>query len=217
MPITLVIVEDLDEVREGLMNFLALSPEFKVLDTFKTAEEALEAIPRLQPDIVIMDINLPGISGIECIRRIKDKCPDTQFMMFTIYEDDEKIFEAIQAGATGYLLKHEPAEILQEAVMTVMEFGGAPMSPAIARKTLKLLSQAEAPAETSHGTMPEVITDREQEILQYMVSGWDAKRISVVLNISVLTVRKHIANIYEKLHVSSKAQVISLAHKNKWV
>ena len=106
MSITLAIVEDLDEVRDGLKNFISLSTDFKILDTFKTAEEALYDIPKLRPDIVIMDINLPGMSGIECIKLIKDKSPDTQFMMFTVYENDEKVFEALKAGASGYLLKN---------------------------------------------------------------------------------------------------------------
>ena len=139
------------------------------------------------------------------------------FIVLTVFDDDEKIFEAIKAGASGYLLKHEPAAVLQDAVINVVESGGAPMSPAIARKTLKLLSKATAAAEVASGTLPAAITDREQEILQHLVNGWDAKRIASALTISVLTVRKHIANICEKLHVNSKAQVISLAHKNRWV
>ena len=106
MPITLAIVEDLDEVREGLNNFLALDPEFKVLDTYKTGEEASVDIPRLKPDIVIMDINLPGMSGIDCCKATKNKISPTQFMMFTVYENDEKVFEALKAGASGYLLKN---------------------------------------------------------------------------------------------------------------
>ncbi len=106
MSISLSIVEDLDEVREGLKQFISLSPEFKVLDTFKTGEEAVYTIPKLKPDIVIMDISLPGMNGIDCIREMKNKVPQTQFMMFTVYENDEKVFEALKAGASGYLLKN---------------------------------------------------------------------------------------------------------------
>ena len=106
MSITLAIVEDLDEVRDGLKNFISLSQDFKIVDTFKTAEEAVHDLPKLKPDIVIMDINLPGMNGIECIRQVKDKTPGTQFMMFTVYENDEKVFEALKAGASGYLLKN---------------------------------------------------------------------------------------------------------------
>src|SRR5215467_8111211 len=133
MPITLAIVEDLDEVREGLKNFLALSPDFKVLDTFKTAEEAVEDIPKLQPDIVIMDINLPGMSGIDCISLIKKKNIHTQFMMFTVYENDEKVFEALKAGASGYLLKNTGLIHIIESLKELHE-GGSPMSANIARK-----------------------------------------------------------------------------------
>src|SRR5688500_1496859 len=118
MSISIVIVEDLSEVREGLQQFLSLNIEFKVLDTFQTGEEAVYDIPKLQPDIVIMDISLPGINGIECIRLVKHKSPGTQFMMFTVYENDEKVFEALKAGASGYLLKNtgllEMVEALKE-------------------------------------------------------------------------------------------------------
>lgn len=180
--------------------------------------EQLKGLPHdLQPQVVFMDLEMPQLSGIDTIRVAKSLYPHIHFIVLTVFDDDEKIFEAIQAGASGYLLKHEPAAVLQDAVINVLEYGGAPMSPAVARKTLRLLSQSTAAEKPGQGSMPSAITDREQEILQYMVSGWDAKRISAALNISVLTVRKHIANIYEKLHVNSKAQIISLAHKNKWV
>jgi len=180
--------------------------------------EQLKGLPHQSlPQVIFMDLEMPGMDGIEAIHIAKSLYPQIHFIVLTIFDDDEKIFEAIKAGASGYLLKHEPAVILQEAVINVMESGGAPMSPAIARKTLKLLSKTAVPAEAVSGSLPVSITQREQEILQHMVNGWDAKRIAAASYISVLTVRKHIANIYEKLHVNSKAQVISLAHKNKWV
>jgi DNA-binding NarL/FixJ family response regulator len=180
--------------------------------------EHLKGLPHNQlPQVIFMDLEMPELDGIETIRIAKSLYPQIHFIVLTVFDDDEKIFEAIKAGAIGYLLKHEPATVLEDAILNVMEFGGAPMSPAIARKTLTILSKTTAAAEIAPGTLPDAITDREQEILQYTVNGWDAKRIASALNISVLTVRKHIANIYEKLHVNSKAQVISLAHKNKWV
>lgn len=180
--------------------------------------EELKGLPHNQlPQVIFMDIEMPELDGIETIRIAKALYPQIHYIVLTVFDDDEKIFEAIKAGAAGYLLKHEPASVLREAIINVLEFGGAPMSPAIARKTLLLLSQTISAETEARGVMPDAITGREQEILQYMVNGWDAKRISSVLNISVLTVRKHIANIYEKLHVNSKAQVISLAHKNKWI
>ena len=151
MQITLAIVEDLDEVREGLKNFLALDPEFKVLGTYKSGEEAAVAIPLLQPDIVIMDINLPGMSGIECVRIVKKSNIPTQFMMFTVYENDEKVFEALKAGASGYLLKNTSLIQIIEALKELHQ-GGSPMSANIARKLVNNFqekTQSETPAHNS--------------------------------------------------------------------
>ena len=179
--------------------------------------EQLKGLPHQQlPQVIFMDIEMPEMDGIEAIRIAKSLYPQIHFIVLTVFDDDEKIFEAIKAGASGYLLKHEPAEVLHEAIINVMTYGGAPMSPAIARKTMNLLSKS-ATDSTNTSSIPKIITEREQEILQHMVKGWDAKRISVELDISVLTIRKHIANIYQKLHVNSKAQVISLAHSNNWI
>src|SRR5258706_874710 len=162
MSITLAIVEDLDEVRDGLKNFLALSKEFAVLDTFKTAEEALFEIPKLKPDIVIMDISLPGINGIECIRQVKDKTANTQFMMFTVYENDEKVFEALKAGASGYLLKNTGLVQMIEALKE-LHTGGSPMSANIARKLVTGFRENQKQAEVL-----EVLSNRENEILQLL-------------------------------------------------
>lgn len=180
--------------------------------------EQLKGLPNARlPQVIFMDLEMPEMDGIETIRIAKALYPQIHFIVLTVFDDDEKIFEAIKAGASGYLLKHEPAGVLQEAVMNVLEFGGAPMSPAVARKALQLMSKstldASAPVKQS---LPSAITSREEEILKHMVAGWDAKRIASELDISVLTVRKHIANVYEKLHVQSKAQIISMAHQNKW-
>ncbi len=180
--------------------------------------EQLKGTPNAKlPQVIFMDLEMPRMNGIETIRLAKSIYPQVHFVVLTVFDDDEKIFEAIKAGASGYLLKHEPAGVLQEAVMNVLEFGGAPMSPAIARKALQLMSKAsfDTTVEVKQ-CLPEMITTREEEILKYTVSGWDAKRIAAGLDISVLTVRKHIANIYEKLHVQSKAEVISMAHQQNW-
>ena len=163
MSISLAIVEDLDEVRDGLKNFISLSQDFKILDTFKTAEEALYDIPRLKPDVVIMDINLPGKSGIDCIRLVKEKCPGTQFMMFTVYENDDKVLEALQAGATGYLLKKtEPTRILES--IKELNQGGSPMSSNIARKLLNIF------VSEKNKTKKEILTDRENEVLNLLAA-----------------------------------------------
>lgn len=181
--------------------------------------EELKGLPHQQlPQVIFMDIEMPEMDGIETIRLAKSLYPQIHFIVLTVFDDDEKIFEAIKSGASGYLLKHEPAPVLRDAIINVLEFGGAPMSPAIARKALKLLGKS-VTAETITGgaAIPHSITEREQEILQYMINGWDAKRIASELNLSVLTVRKHIANIYDKLHVNSRAQVINMAYKNNWI
>lgn len=212
MPITLIIVEDLDEVREGLKNFLALNPEFVVLDTFKTAEEALDAIPRLQADIVIMDISLPGMSGIECIRRIGTKIGRTQFMMFTVYENDEKVFEALQAGASGYLLKNTGLVNIIEALKELYE-GGSPMSSNIARKLVRAFRQKATEAAENSTPDTATLSSRENEILQLLARGLLYKEIADQLGISTSTVRQHIHRIYEKLHVQNRTEAINKAFR----
>ncbi len=179
--------------------------------------EQLKGLPPAKlPQVIFMDLEMPQMNGIETIRLGKSLYPAIHFVVLTVFDDDDKIFEAIKAGASGYLLKYEPAGILQEAVMNVLEYGGAPMSPAIARKALQLMSKSSLDNTVERNALPAMITSREEEILKHMVSGWDAKRISGELDISVLTVRKHIANIYDKLHVQSRAEVINMAHHNKW-
>ena len=181
--------------------------------------EELKGLPLTKiPKVVFMDLEMPEMNGIEAIGMAKSLYPQIQFIVLTVFDDDEKIFEAIKAGASGYLLKHETAEVLRDAIANVLEFGGAPMSPAIARKSLSMLSKSDfiKPA-AGINEMDTILSEREKEILQHTINGTDAKRIADILQISVWTVRKHIANIYEKLHVNNKAQIISLAHKKKWV
>ena len=203
MSITLCIVEDLDEVREGLKQFISLNPEFNVLDTFSTAEEALNEIPRLKPEIVIMDISLPGMNGIECIRQVKDKSPDTQFMMFTVYENDEKVFEALKAGASGYLVKNTGLLQITEALKELHN-GGSPMSANIARRLVTVFRDKQ--------TAPlEVLSKRENDILQLLSKGLLYKEISDQLAITTGTVRQHIHHIYEKLHVQNRTEALNKA------
>ncbi len=179
--------------------------------------EQLKGLPQSRkPDVVFMDIEMPGMDGIEATGLSRSLYPSTHILMLTVFDDDEKIFAAIQAGAEGYLLKHESAEILEDAALSVMEFGGAPMSPAIARKALTLLRRSQPAGKPAPAQLPHGVSERELEVLQHMVSGLDAKSIATEMGLSVFTVRKHIANVYEKLHVGSKAQVISLAHKEGW-
>ncbi len=205
MSITICIVEDLVEVREGLKQFISLNPEFNVLNTFSTAEEALNEIPRLKPEIVIMDISLPGMNGIECIRQVKDKSPATQFMMFTVYENDEKVFEALKAGASGYLLKNTGLLQMIEALKELHN-GGSPMSANIARKLVTVFLDKEKETATI-----EILSKRENEILKLLSKGLLYKEISDQLSISTGTVRQHIHHIYEKLHVQNRTEALNKA------
>lgn len=179
--------------------------------------EKMKGLPMQQwPQVVFMDIQMPGLNGVETIQIAKALYASIHFIVLTVFEDDDTIFNAIQSGASGYLLKHENYVTIREAINEVLEFGGAPMSPAIARKTLKLLTQKDKITESKSSVIDTLLSDREREVLTHLVNGYDAKRIAEITDISTLTVRKHIANIYNKLHVNSKAQVISMAHKNKW-
>ena len=205
MSISLAIVEDLAEVREGLKQFISLNPEFTILGTFQTAEEAMHKLPQLNPDIVIMDINLPGMNGIECIKLIKKKIPRTQFMMFTVYENDEKVFEALKAGASGYLLKNTGLLQLIAALKELYN-GGSPMSANIARKLVNLFQDEHVDEVPASG-----LSKRENEILLLLSKGLLYKEIADQLGISVGTVRQHIHKIYEKLHVQNRTEALNKA------
>jgi len=202
MLIRVSIVEDLAEVREGLARLIRSDNNMQLLSCFEDAESAIDVLPEEQPDVVVMDINLPGISGIECIRRVKEKSPYTQFMMFTVYENDEKVLEALQAGATSYLLKKtEPSKIL-EAIKELNQ-GGSPMSSNIARKLLNTFFSAK------QKTKKEILTARENEILSLLADGLLYKEIADRLQIVHGTVRQHIYNIYQKLQVQNRTEAIN--------
>jgi len=183
--------------------------------------EQLKGLPmEKMPQVIFMDLEMPGLDGVQTITIARSLYPEIYFIVLTVFDDDDKIFEAIKAGAHGYLLKDENAIALHNAITNVIENGGAPMSAAIARKALDLLSKAQRQIEikdTVLNPLDSLVTEREKEILLHTIKGYDAKRIAEILDISVLTIRKHIANIYQKLHVNSKAQIISLAHKNNWI
>jgi DNA-binding NarL/FixJ family response regulator len=220
----IALVDDNPVNHKSFLQKIISFQELELTITAFTGDEFLEKIKGMPvqhlPVVVFMDIQMPGLTGIDTIRIAKSISPSIYFIVLTVFEDDDNIFEAIQAGASGYLLKHESHHTIREAIQEVTEFGGAPMSPAIARKTLKLLGQKksnEQENKTASTVIDTLLSDREREILMHMVNGYDAKRIGELTGISTLTVRKHIANIYQKLHVNSKAQVISLAHKNNWL
>lgn len=202
---------------QKIKNFDDLHLVFTAVDGSDCLEQ-LNGLPlNKQPEIVFVDLEMPGVNGIEMIKIAKPLYPHINFIVLTVFDDDEKIFEAIQAGARGYLLKDETGAALYNAIEGCLEHGGAPISPAIARKAFDLLSKATIQSENQpKNKIPQILSEREKEILELTIHGLDAKRIAEKLSISTLTVRKHIANVYEKLHVNSKAQVMTLAHQNKW-
>lgn len=194
------VVEDIPELRNGLVSLLQWDERFEAVSAHNDAESAVEPITGLQPDIVVMDINLPGMSGIECIRRIKKDCPDTQFMMFTIYEDDEHLFDALEAGASGYVLKKASQQKILDSLEELHK-GGAPMSTTIARKVINRFKKPE-----TSDLLP--VTDREKEILTLLSKGLLYKEIAEQLRITTGTVKQHLHKIYEKLHVQNRTEAI---------
>jgi DNA-binding NarL/FixJ family response regulator len=207
-PITICLVEDLKEVREGMASLLTFDERFEVLASFADAEKAEEELSAWQPDIVIMDINLPGMNGIECIKKVKAKCPKSQFIMFTIYEDDEKVFEALTAGANGYLLKKTPLGKIAESLIELHE-GGSPMSTQIARKVINRLHAYDTTDEMR------LLSFRENEVLQHLAKGLLYKEIADKLSVATGTVRQHIHKIYEKLHVQNRTEALNKAFGKK--
>jgi len=201
--IRVVIVEDDKEMREGLELIVQSNPALKCIATFSSGEEALECIPANIPDIVLMDIHLPGISGIDCVKKLKPSLAFTQFMMCTVYEDNENVFDSLCAGATGYLLKNSPPGKITDSIIDLYH-GGSPMSSTIARKVI----QAFRPTVEQNKDM-EKLTNREREMLDLLAKGYRYKEIADQLSISFETVRTHIHNIYEKLHVQSRTEALN--------
>ena len=221
--IKIAITDDKLVNRKTVRTNLQENRDLHIIFEAENGEDFLEQMKKLSadelPDVVLMDIDMPVMNGIEAIAHGTIHFPDVKYLVLTVFDDDDKIFEAIQAGASGYLLKDDDATEIVDAITNAVENNGVPMSPAIARKTLLWLRQAEKPASagTEKSMHSEILTDRETEILMLMVDGLDYKKIAEKLFISPLTVRTHTSKIYEKLHVNSKAQAIQMAHKYKWV
>ena len=200
--ITVALVEDSAPMRRNLERMLRRSPGVRCVCACGSAEEGLEQIPRLKPDVILMDINLPGASGIECTARLKQQLPATQVIMLTVYEDAASIFSALKAGACGYLLKRSsPTEILD--AITTVRTGGVPMTSEIARK---IVAAFQSPPTNSAETVS--LSGREVEILELLSKGQVSKEIADHLNISYHTVRVHTKHIYEKLHVRSRSEAL---------
>ncbi|MEP6676235.1 MAG: response regulator transcription factor [Ferruginibacter sp.] len=203
--IKICIIEDLPEVRDGMTSLLTMDERFEVLATFPDAEKAAAELPAWQPDIIIMDINLPGMNGIECIKKVKPLCPNSQFIMFTIYEDDEKVFEALTAGASGYLLKKTALGKITDSLLE-LHSGGSPMSTQIARKVISRLQNDKSSEEIK------TLSEKENEVLQLLAKGLLYKEIADKLFITTDTVRQRIHRIYEKLHVQNRTEAINKAY-----
>jgi DNA-binding NarL/FixJ family response regulator len=202
MAITVGIVEDKEQIREGLATLINGSSGYSCVAACPSAEDALRILPDVRPDVVLMDIHLPNMSGIEAVARLKELVPDTQIMMLTVYEDDEKIFRSLVAGATGYILKRTPPAELLDAIQT-LHHGGSPMTDQIARRVVEAFqTMGTSRVETEN------LTARESEILAAVAKGYRDKEVAERLFLSPDTVRTHLRNIYKKLHVRTRTEAV---------
>lgn len=216
MPIRVCIVEDNRDILQALEQILELSPGYELAGSFTSGEDALVGIGLVKPHVVLMDIHLGGIDGIECVRILKSRHPEILYMMCTVYEDDAKIFEALRAGASGYVLKKTTPDKLMESIRELYN-GGSPMSSQIARKVVAAFQgqydqQRTAPVGPTYPGNTEhldSLSKREMEILEMLAKGMIYKEISMELYISPETVRKHVYHIYEKLHVNNRVEAIN--------
>lgn len=203
MTISVSIVEDDVKVRESLGRLIDGSPGYRCVSRHASGEDALREIPRINPDVTLMDINLTGINGVECVRRLKPLLPDTQIIMLTVYQNTDHIFNALAAGATGYMLKQtKPADLLA-AIRDVFE-GGSPMNSHIARKIVQSFQRpATRPAEDQN------LSPREAQVLDLLAKGFLYKEIAENMGLTYATVHTHIRHIYEKLHVRSRTEAVA--------
>jgi RNA polymerase sigma factor (sigma-70 family) len=206
MAISVSIVEDNDKLRATLARVIARADGFSCASDYGTAEDALAGLPKIKPDVVLMDINLPGMNGVECVRQLKALLPSTQVMMLTVYEDTENIFNALTAGASGYMLKRTPVKELLEAIRDVQR-GGSPMTTHIARKVV--LSFQKSAGEQQVADELSTLSDREQQVLDLLAQGLIYKEIGEKLNISYETVHTYIRRIYEKLQVRTRTEAVA--------
>jgi len=203
MAITVSIVEDNDQLRGTLARVISRAEDFQCVGQYPSAEAALEQLPKEKPNVVLMDINLPGMNGVECVRRLKPLVPDTQMVMLTVYEDTDNIFNALAAGASGYLLKRTTSAELLAAIRDVLK-GGSPMTTHIARKVVQSFQKAGASPQST-----ENLSEREQQVLDCLSQGFLYKEIADKLGISYETVHTYIRRIYEKLQVRTRTEAVA--------
>ena len=201
--ITISIVDDEKELCRSIATFVNGAPGFRCVSMYHSGEAALERLPADKPDVVLMDIHLTGMSGIECVERLKATLPQMQIMMLTVYEDTNQIFKALSAGASGYMLKRSPPGKLLEAITDVYE-GGSPMSGSIARKVVASFQRGKRPGEEQTH-----FTSREQMVLDCLANGLTYKQTADKLSISIPTIRSYLRRIYEKLHVQSRTEAVA--------
>lgn len=201
--IRISLVEDEALIREALIALFSAEPGFELVRAYRNAEEAVEGLRADQPHVVVMDISMPGMSGIDCVRTVADELPGTQFLMYTMHDDDHRVFEALKAGANGYLLKSSTPDQIIEAVRELMQ-GGAPMSTAVARRVINHFRPA---AERPDATSP--LSEREYNVLQLLAEGLLYKEIADRLGLTVGTVKQHIHRMYAKLHVQNRVEAVN--------
>lgn len=205
--IKVAIVDDNDNIRNNLAEVINESANLKLAGVFEGGQAAIEAIPQLKPDVVIMDIEMPGMDGVECVRRLKAQLPEVNFLMLTVYEDSDRLFESLKAGAGGYLLKRTSLARLVQAIQE-LHAGGSPMTPQIARRVVHFISSS---AKTSKAVAGELagLTPGERKFLDELAQGHAYKEIANHLGISLDGVRNYVRNIYKKLHVHSKLELVN--------
>jgi DNA-binding NarL/FixJ family response regulator len=201
------IVDDETDLRESIIRYLNLSGEFCCVSDYARAEDALVGLPEDGPDVVLMDIKMEGMNGIECVRRLKEKMPLVQIIMLTVFEDSDLIFDALRAGATGYLLKSQPPEKLLEAIRDAVA-GGSPMSASIARKVVQLV-RATNRSETTNTGDRIVLSERQRQVLDLLAAGQPYKLIADNMGVSIHTVRSYLRRTYEKLQVHSRTEAVA--------
>jgi len=206
-PITFAIVDDDAGLRDSIVRYLTVKGGFACVGQYGRAQDALAHLPAEQLSVVLMDIKMKGMDGIECVRHLREKMPDVLVIMLTVFDDDDLIFDALMAGATGYLLKRQPPEQLLEAIHELLA-GGSPMSATIARKVVKLL-QRSAGAGKSTGGARLLLSDRQREMLELLARGEPYKAIADAMGLSIHTVRGYIRRIYEKLQVHSRTEAVA--------
>ncbi len=202
MPIKVAIVDDDDGIRSSLASLIRRAPSLRLVGDYADAESALKELPHRPPDVVLMDINLPGMNGVECVRQLKGSLPAVQFLMLTVYEDSDSLFNSLKAGASGYLLKRTASVRLLEAIRDV-HGGGSPMTPQLARRVVHYFSRpAEGDASVSR------LTPGEKDFLDQLAKGYAYKEIADRMSISIDTVRSYVRTVYEKLHVHSRTEAV---------